>query len=296
VLLCFFIGVAGATGIAYKLGRIGSSAAVASSLDDAVSRATDAFRNRRFDAPSGDNVKDITDDALRRFPNDSRLLEIRSHAANDLVTVAIEQRQAGAALDALRALKLALELHPEERSAKTLMDQYETELRATTTLAPLDPPVKERVPGSAASISASMRLTPQGNSSMRAVLDATPDRPRLGQPVQFVVKVSTATGGAARGPFVESHFEISGPGIREHAKLIAVSEQPGVFEGAFTFFAQGRYEVVFLSRVDGARLSVARAVVVGDAPPVAPLPVPSSVPAPPPIPSMVLPAPSGKWL
>ncbi len=312
VVVCFLLGVAGATGMAYKFGRIGTSTTTQASLEDAVTRASDALRYHRFDAPAGDNVRDLTDDALRRFPNDPRLLEIRTHAANDLVTVAIELRQAGDAADAIKSLKLALELHPEEHSAKTLMDQYEGELQREMKIAPLDR--LQNGPGGGAGAvlpsSSARSSTLQGASgSLRVVLEAAPDHPRPGQPVQLIAKVTAAS----KTAITEARFEISGPGIRDRAKLAAVSEQPGVFEGGFTFFEAGRYEVAFSCREGASKVSATRVIVAGDATPAPgvvqtpalpppPPPAPTATAAPDPAPVHAVPAPapaptaSGKWL
>ena len=64
VLLCFVLGAVIASGWAYKAGKIGGDA----DEERFVARATDAMFRNAFHEPPGENVKDITDEGLRRWP------------------------------------------------------------------------------------------------------------------------------------------------------------------------------------------------------------------------------------
>src|SRR4029078_576894 len=100
-------------------------------------------------------------------------------------------------------------------------------------------------------------------SGPRALIDASPSRPKLGQSVEFAAKVVSASGGAQKS-VAEAHFAIVGPGLGTGAKLAAMSE--GVtYRTGFTFLEQGKYEITFSAKVDGATVRVQKIVVVGDA-------------------------------
>jgi serine/threonine-protein kinase len=124
VFFCFLLGVGGAAGVAYKLGLMGPVAA-APSLDATIAHANDALIHQRWDAPPGDNVRDITNDGLSRWPHDLNLLRIRALACDDLVRIARTTRQGGDAAEALRLAKLAHDLDPSDADASALVAECE---------------------------------------------------------------------------------------------------------------------------------------------------------------------------
>lgn len=144
VVFCFVVlGAAFAGVLAWKMGRLGPSSD-AELEERFVARATDAMFKNRFTDPPGENVRDITAEGLRRFPNASRLVDVRVRAANELVTHAMAQRAAGDIPEALRLATSAHELDPNDGAAKRLVEQYERELAAQSaaTTSPLvKPPV-----------------------------------------------------------------------------------------------------------------------------------------------------------
>lgn len=123
VALCFVIGAALAGVFAWKMGKTGASDA-----ERVAARATEAMLAGRFDDPPGDNVRDLTDDGLRRHPNEPRLVDVRVRAARGLVTRAVTKHDAGDRAGAIKDLELAIELDPNDTTASRWIDRYQAEL------------------------------------------------------------------------------------------------------------------------------------------------------------------------
>ena len=285
VVLCFVLGMAIAAGWAWKVGKLGGGEG-----DDEryVSRATDAMFKNRFVSPPGDNVRDITDEGLKRWPNDHRLLDVRMRAANELVSQAMVQRTAGDIVEALRLARSAHELDPNDASAKRLVDQYDAELAAFTT--PTAPPLAKpsAVPAAPATTGAGrLPVAPSAPSAASAtafkiILEASVGQPRLGQTVEFTARVVPT-----KGSFENPVFGISGPGLGGGVNMNAQSPSPGVFKASFAFLEGGRFDVTFTTQADGKPLKAGRALVAGDAP---------KPPDPTPKPTTPAPSSSVKWM
>ncbi len=273
-LLCFLFGVIIGAAVLYNRGVIGPNAG-RGSLDETISRADAAMRLKHWDEPSGDCVRDITDDGLRRWPGDPRLLDIRERSADELVKEAVGQRFAGDLPGALHLAHLANELDPTDTTAQHLVDEYEQE-----TAKPIPSDTTALVTPDAGASTRPPKPAPPG-ATPHAAVDVSVPRPRVGQSVTFLGKVS-AGGGVPRA-IDDPHFRLSGPGLSPDTRLAALGDAPGVFRTAFAFLEPGRYEVTFDARVEGILLKATRTVIVDDtgAPP------PTNTPLPPP---------SGKWL
>ena len=288
VVLCFVLGASLAAGWAWKMGKLGGG-----DVDDEryVTRATDAMYKHRFVAPAGENVRDITDEGLKKWPNDHRLLDIRMRSANELVTQATVQRSAGDLVEALRLARAAHELDPNDASAKRLVDQYDAELATftTPTATPLvKPPAslaatngKPVAPAAVPSASASSAA-----SSFKALLEANVGAPRVGQTVEFTARIAPT-----KGTFEGASFMISGPGLGGGATMPAQSPSPGVFKASFAFLEPGRFDVTFTAQADGKPLKAGRSLTAGEPP--APKP---PEPAKPPPPPATAPTGSVKWM
>ncbi len=277
-LFCFLFGVVGAAGVALKLGLIGPPNP-ALLLEDQVARATDALHHERWDTPPGDNVRDLTADGLAKWPGESRLLEIRARATDDLVKKAVGLKMSGDLHGAIHLSRLASELDPNDDTARVIAREYESE-------AVHAPDASALLFLDDAGPSVSVVRPNQQVYGARALIDASPARPKLGQSVEFAAKVVSASGGAPKS-VAEAHFAIVGPGLGTGAKLAAMSE--GVtYRTGFTFLEQGKYEITFSAKIDGAAVRAQKIVIVGD--PGAPHPTPSGDP---PIPA---PSASVKWL
>ncbi len=276
VVFCFLIGVVGTAAIAIKLGFIGPPNP-ALLLDDQVARATDALHHGRWDTPPGDNVRDLTAEGLVTWPGEPRLLDIRVRATDDLVKKAVGLKMAGDLHGAIHLSRLASELDPSDETARVIAHEYESEAVRTP-----DASVLLFLDDAGAGL-AVVRPNQQP-SGARALIDASPARPKLGQSVEFAAKVVSASGGTPKS-VAEAHFAIVGPGLGAGAKLAAMSE--GVtYRTGFTFLEQGKYEIIFSAKVDGASVRAQKIVVVGD--PGAPRPDPSG--------DTPTTAPSAKWL
>ncbi|MBI5535643.1 MAG: serine/threonine protein kinase [Deltaproteobacteria bacterium] len=123
VIACFLAGAGAAALGAYRMGYLGSEPATSSA--SYLERANDAIRDHRWDSPPGDNVKDITDEGLQRFPGNPALLEVRARAAEDLVATALGRKYSGDVEGALGFAKLARELAPNSTTAQHLVAELE---------------------------------------------------------------------------------------------------------------------------------------------------------------------------
>jgi eukaryotic-like serine/threonine-protein kinase len=130
--------------------------------------------------------------------------------------------------------------------------------------------------------------TPSATAATRAVIDASSAKPAIGQPVDFAAHVLGPAGGG-RAKTDGAHFRIAGPGIAAGTDLPVADDGSGVFHTTFTFLQNGRFEVTFMARVDGAPVRTARVVVVDSTPGLPPAPAASSAPGP-------APPASAKWL
>jgi serine/threonine-protein kinase len=291
IAVCFILGAAIAAGWAWRAGKIGPGADAAAE-DRCVTRATAAMFQKHFGEPAPDNVKDITDDGLRRWPKSRRLVDIRVRAASEVTAEAIAQRSSGDLLEALRLAKLAQELDPDQSSARRLVEQYESELAsfspsAAPTLTP--PPV---MPSSSSPGQWSGSRLVQGPMPARveykALVDVSHASPRLGQAVDITARVAPG-----RGSFDQPGFTVVGPGVPGGVRVAASGVAPGVFKGSYAFEAPGKFEITFTTQVDGKPISAKRAV--SATPPASP---PTPAPAPPPPAPAPTPAPTAsvKWM
>jgi serine/threonine-protein kinase len=278
VVLCFVLGATLALGWAWKVGKIGGGG---EEEERFVARATDAMFKNHFHEPPGDNVKDITDEGLRRWPNDRRLLDVRVRAANELTSQAIAQRSAGDILEALRLAKVAHDLDPRDPSAKRLVEQYEAEVAAFSpsaapTLAnPTERPptpnaAPKPAPGPAPVPTRSTALVPR--IDYKALVDVSAATPRLGQTVELTARVAPN-----KGDFDAPGFTIAGPGVPGGVRMPAQNPAPGVFKASYAFLEPGRFEITFTTQESGKPISAKRAVTAGEP---APAPTPTTPPSP----------------
>jgi serine/threonine-protein kinase len=278
VIVCFVFATLGAFAIASRTGWIGAHLVPPPSLDAVVSRANDALLQQRWDAPRGDNVRDITDDGLSRWPNEPQLLRIRTLACNDIVKVARAKRDDGNVGEALRLAKLAYRLDPSDDLAQRLAAEMEQQAQA---------PPADSVPPLASTVPAGTATAPWAVA--RATLDASSLKPGVGQAIDFSARVIGSAGGGR--PKVDApSFRVSGPGIDPTTQLPVVDDGSGVLRTTFAFLQGGRFEVTFAARADGMPVRAARSLQVEAAGrPSAPPPAPSAGEAP-------APASSAKWL
>ena len=283
VLFCFLLGAGLAVGFAYRAGIVGAPAS-AGTADDQVTRATHALKQKRWDDPPGENVRDLTTDGLARWPGDARLLDLRARATDELVKDALGKKFAGDLTRALHLARLARELDPSDTTAQHLVEDLEQAVGQVAPTVPTTVPVKTPVQNVAPAGRPSPP-SPAAPTSVKVSLDVSNTKPRVGQQVELVAKISGA-GGGPKSPADDAHFQIVGPG-GSSTRLPASADGGATYRATFSFLEAGRYEVTFNAKSDGAAVRATRAIAVGSG---APSPAPSGdAPAPPP-------TPSGKWL
>jgi hypothetical protein len=283
VIICLLLGVLGASVVLYQLGLVGGTTRPGS-IEDVLAKADDALQHSRWESPSGDNVRDITNDGLARWPRDRRLLDVRARATDELVKEAVGRKFAGDLAAALHLAHLANELDPDDTTAQHLVEEYEqidkkpaTEpsashgLVATTPLPSVTHPPATHPTPSAVPVA--------GGVAPRVSLEPSLAKPRVGQSVTFTAKVAGATGPART--IEDPRFTINGPGLASDTRLGTLGGAPGTYSATFTGFEPGKHEVEFDAKVDGALVRVTRAIVFEGEPAVVPPPPGAS---------------SGKWL
>ncbi len=123
VLACFLGGAGLVSFAAHQMGYLGPRATVSASTY--VQRAESALRDGRWNAPPGNNVRDITDEGLRRFPGDPAIIDVRRRAAQELVTSSLGRKYAGDLAGALSDARLACELAAENTTAQRLLEELQ---------------------------------------------------------------------------------------------------------------------------------------------------------------------------
>ena len=259
-LLVFLLGIGIASAVAYRMNLLGS-AAMQGTLEEAVSRSEGALRLKHFDTPAGDNVRELTNDGLTKWPRDPRLLDVRARACDELVKEAVGRQLQGDVSGALAKARLANELDPADTTAQQLTNEYDAELKGKP--APSVVVIPSLDAGRAAP---SQRAPVTANGPFRTALDVSPAKPNVGQAVDLVVKV-TSSGAPPKKPLEDPHFVVSGAPIggAGNVQLPAFSDEGGVFRASFTFLAPGKYEVTFLAKSDAQVIKAERALVTHEA-------------------------------
>jgi serine/threonine-protein kinase len=116
IAACFILGV-GLT--LFVAERLGAFAEPSSEIETYVQRARVALTARAFAAPPGENVRDITNAALHRWPGTPDVITVRKDAAREILTEARRSMDDDRPL-AQRLTELALELDPSSVAAREL--------------------------------------------------------------------------------------------------------------------------------------------------------------------------------
>jgi eukaryotic-like serine/threonine-protein kinase len=284
IFLCFLVGAIVASGLLFKLDLLGPIAQ-ANSIDTRVGLAEDAVRHKRWDSPPGDNVRDLTDDGLARWPKDPRLLDVRARAADELVKEALGRKFEGDVDQAVHLARLANQLDPTHTAAQYIIEEYEQADKSPPTETPTSSTADASIAPPHPGATRPAGPTPPQSPTAKVAIDAVPSRPHLGQPVAFSAKVANAAGATPRA-IEDVHFKLNGPGLAPDTHLTAIADAPGTYRAAFTFFEAGKYELTFEARVDGVLVRTMKQVATGEEAPAGS----ASQALPPP------PAPRGKWL
>jgi hypothetical protein len=175
----FALGGALSAGLAHRLGAFDPPPPDALHFAE---RAREALRAGAFDAPQGDNVREITDSALRTWPGSEPILRVRRDAASKLLERARSERERDRAAG-VRDAELALELDSGNEAARALL----AELREQAVAVPVSIPE-----GNGAVTAASTRSSPPKRASKAPIPRAAPNTaepplkqaPQSGEPEQ----------------------------------------------------------------------------------------------------------------
>jgi serine/threonine-protein kinase len=271
VVMCFLLGALGMGAVAYRAGLLGGLRTGDAQREAVLALANDALAHQRWDTPPGDNVRDITTEALAKWPGDAQIARVRAAASEAIALAARAKHDAADPAEARRLLALAQQLDPTGPTVKRLDDEWAADDHGhgqgqgqATELKPAEP----AVPPLASGRSSPGAPLPSGGA--RVQLDTSNARPAPGQPVDFIAHVLGASGGMR--PRVDGvAFRVSGPGVAPGTQLDASDDGAGVFRTTFTFLQVGRFEIGFIARADGAPMRGTRVVVVAE---------PKALPAP----------------
>jgi eukaryotic-like serine/threonine-protein kinase len=263
VVACFFLGGLVSGLIAYQRGVLGSGPS--GQVDGLYTRAERAFRAGHFIEPPGDNVRELTDAALRLAPSDARVIALRRTAARALALQAADRKRAGELGLALQNARVAQSLDASDADSQALIAQLEVLLEresdAPDRLSPLSskasalalaPTAPSLVAAAAAATQSDARV-----SGPRMVLTHAPSQPRSGQLVEFAATVVDAA--AQKTQAADAAFVVTGPGIR--ARLPATLEG-AVYRASLSFFDAGTYSIQFSGIFNTRRVEVLHVLVV----------------------------------
>lgn len=198
-----------------------------------VQRARRALAAGHYVDPPGDNVRELVQAGLTRWPDDSDLLKIQSDAAHEIVTRAMAARSGGDIGGARDLARTAHDLDPTDGTAKLLLAQYDDEL--------------------ATSIEDGGSL-----AGPRVTLEVPMGRARPGGRAELVARIVT---GAGRREVRDAQFVISGPGLPANGiSLPAIGSGP--FHAVFSPPREGEYEVQFEANIEGATVRAERSLSV----------------------------------
>jgi serine/threonine-protein kinase len=279
VFVCFVLGAGLATLVAYRMGRIGPEAG----HEELVLLAQAALSANHLTDPPGDNVRDITDTGQKRWPDDSRFPALRKRAAEELTARAIAAHATSDGNEARRLIHLAAEMDSENAAAKKLAGDWDGELTATHADQP--PAMPSAKPLS--------QQTHQnggvGVAGAKLTFDVSNPKPRIGSAVDFNARITGAK------KVEDAHISIVSASTPSGMQVVA-TESGGVYHAGFTFLEPGKYEVVFVAKVDGNVMKSSRLVVAGDM--AAPVPSQTAAPSATTPANTATPAPSGtvKWM
>jgi hypothetical protein len=229
--LTFILGVGVAVSAQKLLGR-GEAERLAY-----IERTKKALADRHYTGPKGENVEELVNQGLTQWPDDPTLRDIRADAVQQMVTRAMTAHTGGDVEGARDGARKALQLLPNDYSAKLLADQYDEELRSLGTPAGL------------------------ATGTPRVLFTV----PKTAHPAERFDAVAHVLPRAA-GP----HAKIEGTKMSlrqtlstEGTALPIDAASPGTFTAHVSVPAAGRHYVVFEASVEGKLLRAERPVDVG---------------------------------
>jgi len=263
-IACFLVGVIGAGAFAYKMGYVGPKAAGPQSAEDFRHRARTALHQGHWETPAGDNVRDITNAGLAKYPHDSQLIQIREEATDAIVKDAIGEKYLGHDAQAAHLAKLAHELDPTDTTADRLAKEYDAALTPVAVVdagAPTPNDVHASPSHGSPATTSSHTNVVAPPSGAHGVIELSPGRPVALAPVTVTIRV-TVGGAPPKGLPEAEALAVSGPDVPPGTLIPILAEGPGIIRGALTFMEPGRFELVFTAKIDGYAVKVERAVVI----------------------------------
>ncbi len=256
------VGVIGAATLAYRFGYVGPHESDPNSLESYRKRANAAFQAQHWDSPAGDNVQDLTNDGLAKYPHDPRLLEIRAESTDELVKDAVAEKYLGHLDQAAHLAKLAHQLDPTDVAAEHLAAEYAQSSDAAAD-AGVATPIRDagnaHTPNPTNTTTSGTVVAPQGGT--RASIDVAPNKPSALAPVTITIHLSV--NGAAPKTLPDAiSLVVSGPDVPPGTLIPIVADSPASVRGALSFMVPGKFELVFNGKVDGTMVKATRIVVV----------------------------------
>ncbi len=95
-----------------------------------VARTRHLLARGHYVSPPGENVKELVESGLRRWKDDDELVQLRSAAEHEMVTMAMAARESGDVVGARNLARDAAALDPTDNSARFTLAQAEDDLRA----------------------------------------------------------------------------------------------------------------------------------------------------------------------
>ena len=225
----------------YRLGYFGQQPAPTkrAEVEDLLARAQTALEARRWDAPAGDNVVELTDKLLALAPGETRTYQIRSAAADRILHDALEARAQRENVSALRLYKLAAHLSPPDKGIQEEIESLEADLAN-------DPAhVDEVTDGGVGKYVV---------TSVKVGDDKDPDGVNPNELASLVALVRDGPGAGAEEPKSadpKAHFLVSGPGLDKPVSMDARAEGTTRYVATYAFKQTGAFKVFFFARPDG---------------------------------------------
>ncbi len=263
VILCFLVGATGSVLIAKRMGVVGAESDD-KLVDKEVERANRAIIDERWNSPPGDNVVDITDEGLRRWPNDPKLIDVRKHASRELVEGAGAKLYQGDTATATRLLLIAKQLDPTNADVQPMLDRAAVGVDAGAPPAKTDGGTAPRPTFTAPGTVTNGTLPPV---AAHAVIETNPPRPHPGQAVEIVVKLFGPNNTAPKAAPGDSVVTVTGPNVPAGTRIPVIPDGTNVVRGGLTFFEAGRYDISFAGKIDGVAVKASGSVVVAAPPP-----------------------------
>jgi hypothetical protein len=117
----------------------------------------------------------------------------------------------------------------------------------------------------------------------RAAFEASPPKPRSGQPVEILVHLFGPNNTAPKALPTDVFVTVVGPNVPAGTRVPTIADGVSTVRGGLTFFEPGKYELAFTGKVDGVVVKASSTLIIA-----ASAPPPGTVDA--------APQPSGKWL